>query len=84
MNQTNLVQDVSVEIDAQTYTATYFIEGGAIHALVDGRKYRLSVGTEPADETVRALIVDLASGPKSQSDSFPDTHRAGPKLLAGF
>lgn len=66
MNQTNLVQDVRVEIGAQSYTATYLIEGEAIHAVVDGNTYRLSVGTQTADKTVRALIEDLASRPRPQ------------------
>ncbi|MBE7734426.1 hypothetical protein [Devosia faecipullorum] len=56
MDQENVVQDVSVEIDGQIHTASYFVENGTIHANLGNQTYLLPIGPVPANEAVKSLI----------------------------
>lgn len=58
MEQENMVLDVSVELDGQTYTASYFIENGVIHANIADCTYRVPLGPTPPRETVRSLLTE--------------------------
>ncbi|WIY54019.1 hypothetical protein O9Z70_05685 [Devosia sp. YIM 151766] len=58
MEQEHMVRDVSVQVDEQIHTATYFVEGGTIHANIGDQSYFLPVGRIPAEETVRSLLIE--------------------------
>jgi len=58
MEHENMVMDVSVQVDDQTYTATYYIENGIISVKVGDSSYRLQAGPVPAEEMVRSLLIE--------------------------
>ncbi|CAN7601884.1 hypothetical protein [Devosia sp. LjRoot3] len=58
MDTQSQVLTVEVEFEGQTYTASYFLEHGIIQASIEGRLFTAVKGTGPADETVRALLLE--------------------------
>lgn len=58
----NEVHEVHVSIDGTEYAGSYYIEDGIIIAVVGGKTYRLPVGSVPAAETVKALVLELQIG----------------------
>ncbi len=58
MEREGLVQDVEINLDGQTHTATYFIENGTIHASLDNKIYLLPLGPVPASDVVKNLMAE--------------------------
>ncbi len=58
MDQEHLVQDISVQMGQEIYKATYFVEGGTIHANIAGQTWRLPLGQVPAEQAVRSLLIE--------------------------
>lgn len=58
MDQPNLVQEISVELNSQIHKATYFIENGFICGSIGGKRFSRPTTGEPAEKTVRAVLVE--------------------------
>lgn len=56
-DQECLVQIVEVALDSELHRANFFVEGGIVHALVCGRTMHFPLGTIPAADTVKALLL---------------------------
>jgi len=57
MQDEHIVRDLVVSDGSRTIKASYFVEDGMIHARIDGKTYRLSVGSDGSEEAVRQLVV---------------------------
>ena len=60
LDQANMVHDVEVRIGEQVRHACYYVEGGVIVASIGSKTYRCPIGTVPASETVRAMLIEIA------------------------
>ena len=58
MERESRVLTASVKFDGQKYTASYFIEGGIIHASIEGKSFFSPVGRAAAVDTVKVLLTD--------------------------
>lgn len=58
MAREGLVQDVAVQLDGQTYQASYFVENGTIHAQLQDQTYLLPLGGEAAAQMVKSLLLE--------------------------
>ncbi|MFC3706305.1 hypothetical protein ACFOOL_16275 [Devosia honganensis] len=58
MERDGLVQDVEIQLDGEIHKATYFVEGGVIHAQLGDQTYRLPLGRRPAGEMVKSLMAE--------------------------
>lgn len=56
MEQEGLVQNVSIDHFGETFSSSYFVENGMIHASIGGRVLISPLGNCPAADTVRALL----------------------------
>ncbi|KFL29478.1 hypothetical protein JP75_20600 [Devosia riboflavina] len=75
MEQHSQVLTTEVEFDGNSYTATYFVEHGIIHANIDGRLVHAPLTQEEAQRTVQAMLTGhlLQTHRKSaQRDSWMD------------
>jgi hypothetical protein len=58
MDTQSRVLAVEIEFEGQNYTASYFLEQDIIHASIEGRLFTTLKGAGPAEETVRALMLE--------------------------
>lgn len=58
MDQKNLVQEISVELNSQIHKATYYVERGYISGSIGGKRFSTPVTREPAEKTVRAMLLE--------------------------
>jgi hypothetical protein len=58
MDTQSRVLTVEIEFEGQNYTASYFLEQDIIHASIEGRLFTTIKGAGPAEETVRALMLE--------------------------
>ena len=58
MDTQSQVLTVEVEFEGQTYTASYFLEQDIIQAIIEGRLFTVVKGASPAEDTVRALMLE--------------------------
>jgi|GEM_PF-1553612 len=57
MERQSQVLDVTVELDGEQFSATYFVEHEIIHAMIEGDRIVVPVGNAPARSTVQALLL---------------------------
>lgn len=56
MERQSTVLTTSVDFEGDTYSASYFIEGGIIHAEIGGRVLMTAVGLHSAEQSVKMLL----------------------------
>lgn len=52
------VLTVELDFEGQTYIASYFLEQDIIQASIEGRLFTAVKGAVPAEDTVRALLLE--------------------------
>lgn len=57
MDRGNIVLDVEIDHNGVAHRASYFVENHTIHANIDGRLLIAPQGSQPAAETVKALLL---------------------------
>jgi len=68
MDTQSRVLTIEMEFEGQNYTASYFLEQDIIQANIEGRLFTAVKGTGPAEDTVRALLLEwlLQNAPRSK------------------
>jgi hypothetical protein len=57
MERQSQVYDVKVELDGEEFSASYFVEHEVIHAMLDGDRISVPVGTGSPKSTVQSLLL---------------------------
>ena len=57
MERQSQVFDVTVELDGETFSASYFVEHEIIHAMIDGDRIAVPLGNALARSSVQALLL---------------------------
>lgn len=58
MDTQSQVLTIQMAFEGKTYTASYFLEQDIIQANIEGRLFTVVKGAGPAEETVRALLLE--------------------------
>lgn len=63
----NIVREVQVVSSNETLNASYYVEDDILVVMVEGSSYRCPVGSVPYEDTVRAMITEIAVAKRSKS-----------------
>lgn len=56
MHQEHVVRSIEFAVDECLYEASYYIEHGMVHAIVNERPIRFPAGPDPSEEAIRSLL----------------------------
>ncbi|MET3925924.1 hypothetical protein [Devosia sp. 2618] len=56
MDEQNTIHEVEITSDGKTHLATYYVESGVVHAMIEGQKFIAPVLHHSVDEIVTMMM----------------------------